>query len=110
MQLSRLTAYVIATRHEDGDVRVSSVGPHENGKFSGWIMLGPEDRYRPLISTEPVYGTAEEAVDAMNELIADVKRVVKEEVGDKHPIEHAIEWAKNEAEKELGEGSDAKAD
>ncbi len=73
MSISNLTALIIATR----DVRVSAAGP-VNGKWVGWITLGEEDRYRPLLNSEPIYDSADAATDAMNKVIEDV-RLLNEE-------------------------------
>jgi hypothetical protein len=50
--MTNLTALIIATRE---DIVVDAGGPDSNGKYTGWITLGVEDRFRPLINSDPVY-------------------------------------------------------
>lgn len=64
--MTSLTALII---QNNDSVRATQAGPDQNGKFAGWITLGEEDRFRPLISTEPIYDSAKEALDAMTNLI-----------------------------------------
>ena len=67
--MMRRTAYEIAGN--PGDIVVTHAGPNDAGKYCGFITRGEEGRYRPLISTEPIFDTAEAANDAMrNEIIA----------------------------------------
>lgn len=87
MPITRLTAYTIATRD---DIVIDAGGPAENGKFVGWITLGPEDRYRPLLNSEPLYDTKEEAKAAMHKVVEEVRQAVKKECGDQHPIDHVL--------------------
>ena len=87
MPISRHTALVIGTRGDD--IKVSVSGPDEtNGKYTGWITLGEEDRYRPLLDSGPYYNTSEEALAAMKQLVEEIRVKVKEELGDKSSIEH----------------------
>lgn len=88
MGVSRITAYIIATRD---DIVCTQGGPAENGKFVGWITLGEDDRYRPLLNTEPIYDTPEEAVAAMKKEVADIKESVTKELDGKDPIEHIFD-------------------
>ena len=46
----------------------SSAGPAENGKYIGWIMKN-EDRWAPLLNTEPIFSSAEKAKSAMEQLV-----------------------------------------
>ena len=43
-------------------------GPAENKKYTGWIMLD-EDRWAPVLNTEPIYNSLKEAKQAMKNLI-----------------------------------------
>jgi hypothetical protein len=47
--MTNLTALIIATRE---DIVVDAGGPDSNGKYTGWITLGVEDRFRPLINSD----------------------------------------------------------
>jgi hypothetical protein len=67
--MTRLTAYEIVGNPDD--IVVTHAGPDNNGKYCGFITRGEEGRYRPLISTEPIFDTADAAENAMrNEIIA----------------------------------------
>lgn len=70
MSVSRLTALIIQNRD---DIECSAGGPVENGKFVGWVTLGPEDRCRPLLNSEPLYDTAEAARKAMEDVVAEIR-------------------------------------
>jgi len=61
MPLTLLTAYIIAFRE---DVKVTSSGPDENGKYIAWITLGEEDRFRPLLNSDSIYDSHETAQKA----------------------------------------------
>ena len=76
MPITTLTAYIIASRD---DIIVTSGGPAANGKYVGWITLGPDDRCRPLLNSEPIYDTPQEAEDAMRQTVEDLRRRVLEE-------------------------------
>ena len=54
-------------------IEASAGGPAENGKFIGWITLGPDQHYRPLINTDARYDSADEAKKAMEKLIEEIK-------------------------------------
>jgi hypothetical protein len=71
MQISNLTSLIIASRD---DIVATAGGPTDNGKFVGWITLGQLDRFRPLLNTEPIYNTKEEAVAAMKAIIEEFQR------------------------------------
>lgn len=60
MSISRITAYIIATRD---DIVVTHA--FNDNKYIGWVTLGPEDRCRPLFNTEAIYNSSQEAEDAM---------------------------------------------
>jgi len=47
--------------------------PEEEGKYVGWIVLN-EGRWHPLLNTEPIYSSAEQAIKAMEDLVEAVKK------------------------------------
>lgn len=86
--VSRITAYTIYTRD---DIHVTHAGPNkDNGKYSGWITLPQEDRFRPLLNTGPDYDTAEEAEAAMRKSMRDIREWAEKDTGGKHPIDHLL--------------------
>ncbi len=93
MPISRITAYIIGTRD---DIVVSAGGPDGNGKWMGWITLGQEDRFRPLLNSEAIYNTSQEATEAMLKVVDEVRQKVHEECGSKHPIEVVFDEIKKE--------------
>jgi hypothetical protein len=68
--ITNLTAMIIASRD---DIICTSAGPVD-GKYIGWITLGPESRCRPLLNTEPIYGSHEEATKAMESIVAETRQ------------------------------------
>lgn len=68
--VSRLTALIIQTRD---DVVVSAGGPDQQGMYTGWVTLGPDDRYRPLFDTGPVFRTEDEAVAGTRKFVAELR-------------------------------------
>jgi hypothetical protein len=94
--ITKLTAFIIATRGDD--IRVTSAFSQPDGKWVGWITLGEEDRYRPLLDSGPKYDSAEEAETGMRLLIEELKQRVKEECGDKHPLDHIFDKVNHELE------------
>lgn len=68
MGISLLTALSI----QDNPVLAGS-RQHENGKFSCVIMHGEEKRFRILLSSEAIYETTEEAVQAGQSVIDEIK-------------------------------------
>lgn len=70
MPVTKLTAMIIANRR---DLVVSYGGPNSNGKYTGWITLGPEDRYRPLLNSEPYYETPAQAEEDMRRIIKEIR-------------------------------------
>lgn len=74
MGISSLTAFIIQDRGED--ILVQAGGPDPaTGKYVGWISLQEGHRGpRPLLSTEPIYATKEEATAAMEKIVADVRK------------------------------------
>lgn len=76
MGISRISAYVIASN----DVKTYAVGPIE-GKFQGVIAHG-EDSHHPgmmIISSDYRFDTQEEAVKAMDDTVAQIRKAVAEE-------------------------------
>ena len=88
MGISRLTAYTIANRT---DIVIDAGGPDENGKWAGWITLGEADRFRPLLSTQPVYDSKEAAIAEMRETVKAIKEEIAKEQGDRDPIQAIME-------------------
>jgi hypothetical protein len=85
--ISRMTAYILASRD---DLLCTYGGPAENGKYLGWITLPSEQRCRPLLNTEPVYDSPEQATEAMRALQKEVTALINKETGGKHPIDHEL--------------------
>ncbi|MBU0929461.1 MAG: hypothetical protein KJ623_00105 [Nanoarchaeota archaeon] len=73
--VSLLTCLEIVGNPED--IIVESCGPDENGKYLGIISRGPDHNYKPLVSTEPFFGTPEEAKTYMQEIIDLAKQQVE---------------------------------
>lgn len=68
--LSVLT--VINLKHcEDEDIVITHAGPTENNKYLGWIIT-PEGR--PLINTEDIFDTAEDAEAHMHKIVAAARK------------------------------------
>ena len=67
--ISVLTAWLLASR---ADVEISVGGPDARGLYAGWLTLGVEDRYRPLLSSEG-HASATAARACMEELLAAVR-------------------------------------
>lgn len=44
----------------------------------GWITLGPDSRYRPLLNSEATFDTKELAIDTMKKAVAELKTAVAE--------------------------------
>lgn len=65
MGLSLITVMAIAS-HDD--LIYSHAGPSEDGKYSGWITLPGG---RPLLNTEAVFDTAEDAKQHVIDLRAE---------------------------------------
>ncbi len=74
--VSRLTAFTIYSNKV-----ACTAGQHESGKWVGWISL-PDKYWRPLINTEPRYDSKEEAVYAMEKLVADLRHFLDKEQHD----------------------------
>ena len=87
MGVSMLTALTIANRD---DIVIDAGGPHgpslehpewEN-KYIGWITLGEEDNFRPLLNSDPIYDNPEQAKTAMQDLVIEIKKQVKETINE----------------------------
>ena len=91
MGIDRLTAYIIANRE---DIVITHAGPSKDGKYMGWITLGEEDRYRPLLNSEAIHDTPKEAEQVMRDLVVGLKGIVEKETGGKDPIEHLMGYTK----------------
>jgi len=65
-----LTAIMIQSRD---DIEVSAGGPAENGKYVGWITLGENNYYRPLLNSQPIYDSLEEAKKEMQKVVDDIR-------------------------------------
>lgn len=86
--MTRLTAYIIATCT---DLVFDAGRPDDSEKWVGWILLGEEDRYRPLANSEAIYDSAEEAKQAMHDIVKKVRLLVAEETKGEHPIDHVLD-------------------
>lgn len=75
MGISNLTALIIQDRGDD--ILCQGGGPDPaTKKYVGWISLQEGHRGpRPLLSTEPVYNTEDEAVIAMKKIVEDVRKL-----------------------------------
>lgn len=69
--MTNLTAVIIATRD---DIVIDAGGPTVQGKYTGWITLGVEDRYRPLFHSDPIYDSKDDAKAAMQQVVDEVRR------------------------------------
>lgn len=79
--ITNLTAAII--RNNGDDISCYAGGPVD-GKYCGWICFnedrgtfasgGRDIRPRPLLSTEPIYDSREEAVDAMQKIVNEVRQ------------------------------------
>lgn len=52
----------------DKTINYTSGRSDENDKFIGWVVENT-DRWTPLISTKPIFDTAEEAVEYMKKVV-----------------------------------------
>ncbi|MBU4284780.1 hypothetical protein KKF60_01515 [Patescibacteria group bacterium] len=78
MGISRLTAWEIAGNHDD--IVVDAGGPDKKtGKFVGWITRGPGHNFKPLLNTQPIYDTLEQAKQAMKDLVVKINEFVDNE-------------------------------
>jgi hypothetical protein len=71
--MNLITALEIQT---NGDDVVCSVGgpAKDNGKYVGWIELWRDGvLHKPMLSTEPVFNTAKEAKEYMEDIVKQVR-------------------------------------
>jgi hypothetical protein len=69
MGVSLATALAI----QGNKVSCQAGGPSpDNGKWVGWVMMDV-DRWAPLLNTEPIYDSQEEAVSAMKSLVKKIR-------------------------------------
>ncbi len=69
--MTLLTAFII----QNNNVRCQAGGPcKKTGKWVGWIMKN-EDRWGPLLNTEPIYSSRKEAVTAMKNFVKEIKKL-----------------------------------
>ena len=47
-------------------------GPDKDGKWTGWIMKD-EDRWSPLLNSQPIYESHDAAVKAMEEVVKAIR-------------------------------------
>ncbi len=78
MGVSRLDAMVIQSR-SDSDLLVDTA-QYETGLWAGWLyLLRDGDIDHPIISTTPVFNTAKEAKDAIQQMV-DTIRVMGDDI------------------------------
>jgi hypothetical protein len=76
---SAITALEIHTN--GGDIKCSAGGPDKNGKYTGWIELWRNgDLHKPMLSTQPVYDTEEEATRVMESIVSEVRALSIKEI------------------------------
>lgn len=76
MEISCMDAFTIRNKK----VRVEVGGPSkDNGKYMGWIMLDV-DRWHPIVNTNAVFDTPEDAKKYMQDLVDDLKSCPIEEL------------------------------
>lgn len=78
--MTRLTAYEIASNPDD--IVVTHAGPDANGKYSGWITRGEEHNYKPLLSSNAVYDSAQAADNAMEQVVVQIKKFVEKDLAE----------------------------
>ena len=75
MGITLITGLTIQNRGDEIECLAGGPDP-DTGKYLGWIYLNESGRIpRPLLNTEPIYGTEGEAVEAMTKIVADVPKV-----------------------------------
>jgi hypothetical protein len=75
MAISNLTAIIIGAGGDD--IVCDGAGPdYHSGKWSGLISLWQDKtpHIDPLVSTNPIYSTKEEAVKAMQDLVTQIQK------------------------------------
>lgn len=73
-----LTAFEITGNLDT--IIVTYMGPDGNGKYTGIITRGEDHGFKTLISTKPVFDTAEEAKDTMQKVVDDTVKFVNKEL------------------------------
>lgn len=74
--ISKIDAAVIQTRGDDVRCEVGgpSTRPETLGKYVGWVMLYNGDEFdHPIVSTKPVFDTAEEALACVQDLVKEIR-------------------------------------
>ena len=93
-----------ALKIQGNSVKCQAGGPcKEKGKYTGWIM-NDVDRWDPILNTESIYDTKEEAVAAMETLVKEVRELdlgaeeaIKNLLGDDlEPVKQVVQAAKGE--------------
>jgi hypothetical protein len=59
------------------EVYATVTGPHENGKYAGFIRFGEDKHNRLLVSTQPVFESEIEAKTSMQAIIDDFKKTYR---------------------------------
>ena len=72
MGVSLITAVVIATN----PMVIEAVGPDSDGKFSGTIRRDEAKYRRPLVTSEPVFDSAEDANASMEQVVDDCRKAI----------------------------------
>jgi len=75
-----LTLFTLAGNEDS--IIITHAGPYENGKYSGWITHDAGKYYRPIVTTEPVFNTAEAAEEKMRGLVEIAKIFTDKEFTD----------------------------
>jgi hypothetical protein len=98
-----LTAYEIVC---NDDIVVTHGGPNGEGKYAGWITRGADHNYRPLLSSQPIFNTAQEADDAMREVVAQAKAFVEKENQDpNNPLVQLLASPEGQIASEIAEAA-----
>jgi hypothetical protein len=72
----------ILIREGGSQITCDASGPHDNQKWAGWITFWKEDRphISPLVSSDPVFDTAEDAIAAMELLVTQIREAPDTEI------------------------------
>jgi len=92
MGISVMTALVIQSRGDDihceAEGPCCAVGDEAHGKWVGWINLYRDGEFdHPLLDSGPRFNTADEAIDAMKKLVAEIRQMKIENPLDSMPGE-----------------------
>jgi len=71
MSVSVLTALQIKNKNVD----CQASRPNKDHKYAGWIVLDEPDQWHPLLSTEYVYNTPKEAIEAMKNIVESIRKM-----------------------------------